>query len=156
MKKSKTKKRIRYHTPHEIQTSKTRKEATSTHRIKSARYISQDKLPIKLQSILVLTLTLSTLTLIAISARAIHYQNIKFIYFLHRGRTLWYEFSNWKVTIPVTVMLLYATGLLATALVIANYNRRFNSKPYKKVMMYSFLIAWLLDRFSIFFGVKIS
>lgn len=91
----------------------------------------QDKLPIKLQSVLVLTLTTTALALIAISIRTIYYQHIVFPYF-QRGRTLRHEFTNLEVAIPIMILLLLASGLLATAIVTANYNKRFNSKPYKK------------------------
>jgi hypothetical protein len=155
MTKSKIKKRIKYHTSNNIQTPKIKQEVSLPPRIKSDRHTARDRLPLKTQTIFVLIFSSTALALIVISARSVYRQHIVFPY-PQRGRILWYEFTKLEVATPVMALLLLATGLFATAIVTANYNKRFNSKPYKKTIIYSFCIGWLLHWFSIFFGHKIT
>ncbi|MFW0756985.1 hypothetical protein ACN1C3_20000 [Pseudomonas sp. H11T01] len=155
MTKSQTKICNSCHTPNNTKTSNLKYGNCLSCRQKSHQRATRDTLPLKPQTILVLIFSTAALALIAISARSVYRQHIVFPY-PQRGRALWYEFTKLEVAIPVMVLLLLATGLFATAIVTANYNKRFNSKPYKKTIIYSFCIGWLLHWFSIFFGHKIT
>lgn len=100
---------------------------------------------------LILILSTAALTFIAISARSIYYQHIAFPYLRNRSRVVWYEFTGMEVAVPILVLALLSAGLLAIS--IAHYDKRLNSKAYKKTIIYSLCTGWFLYLISIFSGI---
>lgn len=68
---------------------------------------------------------------------------------MNRSRVVWYELTGIEVVVPILVLALLSAALLAISIV--HYDKRLNSKAYKKIIIYSLCTGWLLYLISVFF-----
>ena len=122
----------------------------------SYAYINQneDKMERKAQIRFVLIFSTIAIALIAIAIRALHNQKIAIPY--PSRKIPWHEFTGLSLIFPVSILILFATCLLSLAILTANYNIKFDSRVYKKICVYSFIIGVFLHWLSLFFGVSLE
>ncbi|MHA6124872.1 hypothetical protein ACX3YD_01425 [Pseudomonas fluorescens group sp. PF-1] len=136
--------------PKQARASKNRKKSKNHLPINK----HNDKMSPKAQTIYVLIFTSIAFTLIAIAIRALHNQKIATPY--PSRKIPWHEFTGLSLFFPVSVLFLWATCLLSLAILTANYNIKFDSRAYKKICIYSFIIGVFLHWLSLFFGVSLE
>ncbi|MBC3949178.1 hypothetical protein [Pseudomonas folii] len=95
-----------------------------------------------------------SLWLITIVLKALIYQEVEIFYPSKHGHSTWFYFAGRDIIWPVASLLFWATGALA--LVVNHYDKRFNERTYRNVMIFSLVAGFVLHLLSIPFGMKLA
>ncbi|WP_141230167.1 hypothetical protein [Pseudomonas sp. Irchel 3A5] len=95
-----------------------------------------------------------SLWLITIVIKALIYQEVEIFYPSKHGHSTWFYFAGRDIIWPVASLLFWATGALA--LVVNHYDKRFNERTYRNVMIFSLIAGFVLHLLSIPFGMKLA
>lgn len=94
---------------------------------------------------------LATLCLFIVAARAIYKQSIQLPYRIQR-KTQWYEFNGLEIAAPLSAMFMLAVLMMTFSIIIGDQGKHFNSKPFDRVLIFSFVTTPLLYFSASFFG----
>lgn len=101
-----------------------------------------------------LLLSATALFLMAIVIKALIHQEIQIFYPGKHGHSAWFYFAGWNIIWPVASLLFWAVGALAP---IANhYDKRFNERTYRNLIIFSLAAGFVLHLLSIPFGMKVA
>lgn len=114
------------------------------------------ELYVKKQLPLAARVALGALSLLLLTTviKALIYQEIHIYYPDKRGDSSWFYFAGQDIILPVASLLFWAVSALA--LLANHYDKRFNERTYRNVMIFSLVTGFVLHLLSIPFGTKLG
>ncbi|MCQ2995752.1 hypothetical protein NLO95_16705 [Pseudomonas syringae] len=95
-----------------------------------------------------------SLFLITIMIKALIYQEVEIFYPGRHGNSSWFYFAGRDMIWPVASLLSWAVSALAP--IVNYYDKRFNERSYRNLIIFSLVTGFVLHLLSIPFGMKVA